>query len=167
MSETMRLHATTISLNGTAVMIRGASGAGKSDLALQLLESSGTGLTGQTITTTLVADDQTVLRCEGETILVSCPEAIAGLLEIRGHDVLNLEAVQNVPLVLVVDLRPAAHIERLPQPEDMFTQILGISIPNVLIDPSKPSAASRLRVAWASLATQPKQLQAPLAHLAR
>lgn len=157
MSETMRLHATTLSLNGTAVMIRGASGSGKSDLTLQLLETTGTGLTGQTITTLLVADDQTALRREGETILASSPETIAGLLEVRGHDVLEVEAVQNVPLVLVVDLRPAAQIERLPQPEDMFTQILGLPIPNILIDPSKPSAASRLRVAWARLALQQKQ----------
>ncbi len=157
MSETLRLHATTISLNGTAVMIRGASGAGKSDLALQLLETKGTGLTGKTITTTLVADDQTVLHREGETILTSCPETIAGLLEVRGHDVLHVEAVQNVPLVLVVDLKPFAQIERLPQPEVMLTQILGLAIPNIMIDPAKPSAVSRLRAAWARLAMQQKQ----------
>jgi HPr kinase/phosphorylase len=157
MSETMRLHATTLSLNGTAVMIRGASGSGKSDLALQLLEANGTGLTGYSITTALVADDQTVLRREGETILTSSPETIAGLLEVRGHDVLDVKALQNVPLVLVVDLRPAAQIDRLPQPEDMFTQILGLPIPNIMIDPAKPSAASRLRVAWARLSSQQKQ----------
>jgi HPr kinase/phosphorylase len=151
MSDTMRLHATTISLNGTAVMIRGGVGTGKSDLALQVLEASGTGLTGHTIVTALVADDQTLLRREGDTILVSCPEKIAGLMEVRGHDVLLVETVQNVPLVLVVDLRPAAHIERLPQPEDMLTQILGLSIPAIAIDPSKPSAAARLRLAWARL----------------
>lgn len=157
MSETMRLHATTVSLNGTAVLIRGASASGKSDLALQLLETHGTGLTGQTIITALVADDQTILRRDAETILASCPDNIAGLLEVRGHDVLDVEAVQNVPLVLVVDLRPAAQIERLPQPEDMFTEILGLAIPNILLDPAKPSAASRLRVAWARLAVLQKQ----------
>jgi HPr kinase/phosphorylase len=157
MSETLQLHATTISLNGTAVMIRGASGSGKSDLALQLLESSGTGLTGKAISTVLIADDQTILRREGETILASCPESIAGLLEVRGHDVLQVAAVQNMPLVLVVDLRPFAQIERLPQPEDMLTQILGLVIPSIMIDPIKPSAAARLRVAWARLALQQKQ----------
>lgn len=157
MSETLRLHATTISLNGTAVMIRGASGSGKSDLALQLLESTGTGLTGQAITTALVADDQTILRREGETILASAPETIAGLLEVRGHDVLHVEAVQGMPLVLIVDLRLSAQIERLPQPEDMLTQILGLAIPSILIDPTKSSAASRLRVAWARLALPQKQ----------
>jgi HPr kinase/phosphorylase len=157
MSETLRLHATTVSLNGTAVLIRGASGSGKSDLALQVLESSGTGLTGQTITTALVADDQTMLRREGDTLLASCPDTISGLLEVRGHDVLQLEALQNVPLVLVVDVRPFSQIERLPQPEDMQTQILGMDIPNIMIDPAKPSAASRLRVAWARLALTQKQ----------
>jgi HPr kinase/phosphorylase len=157
MNETLRLHATTLSLNGTAVMIRGPSGSGKSDLALQVLESNGTGLTGRIIATALVADDQSLLRREGNTILASCPDTIAGLLEVRGHDVLQLEAVQNVPLVLVVDVRPFTQIERLPQPEDMRTQILGIDIPNIMIDPAKPSAASRLRVAWARLAVLQKQ----------
>jgi HPr kinase/phosphorylase len=157
MSETLRLHATTVSLNGTAVMIRGASGTGKSDLALQLLESTGNGLTGQPITTVLVADDQTILSRRGEIIYASCPDTIAGLLEVRGHDVLQVEAAQNLPLVLVVDLRPSAQIERLPQPEDMLTQILGLAIPNIMIDPAKASAASRLRVAWARLALKQKQ----------
>jgi hypothetical protein len=59
--------------------------------------------------------------------------------------------VQNVPLALVVDLRPAAQIERLPQPEDMVTQILGVMIPRIDIDPTKASAAARLRLAWARL----------------
>jgi HPr kinase/phosphorylase len=159
MSETLSLHATTVSLNGTAVMIRGASGMGKSDLALQLLESTGNGLTGQPINTVLVADDQTILSRRGEIIYASCPDTIAGLLEVRGHDVLQVEAVQNLPLVLVlvVDLRPSAQIERLPQPEDMLTQILGLAIPNIMIDPAKASAASRLRVAWARLALKQKQ----------
>jgi HPr kinase/phosphorylase len=151
MADTLRLHGTTISLDGTAVLIRGAAGTGKSDLALQILEAPGTGLTGHAITTTLVADDQTILRRDGNIILASCPETIAGLLEVRGQDVIVVDCVQNVPLVLVVDLRPFAQIERLPQPEDMQTQILGISIPVIAIDPAMPAAAARLRVAWARL----------------
>lgn len=157
MSDTLRVHATTVSLNGTAVMIRGAAGTGKSDLALQLLEASGTGLSGKNIAATLVADDQTILRRDGETVLTSAPDSIAGLFEVRGHDVLNIGSVQNIPLVLVVDLRPASQIERLPQPEDMLTQILGLSVPNIAIDPAKPSAAARVRVAWARLALQQNQ----------
>ncbi len=151
MSDSIRLHATTIGLNGTAVMIRGAVGSGKSDLALQILEAPGTGLSGQTIKATLIADDQTMLRLEGGIVFASCPENIEGLLEVRGHDVLQLESVQHVPLALVVDLRPAAQIERLPQLEDMVTQILGVTIPRIDIDPTKASAATRLRLKWARL----------------
>jgi HPr kinase/phosphorylase len=153
----MRVHATTVSLNGTAVMIRGAAGTGKSDLALQLLEASGTGLSGKNIAVTLVSDDQTILQRGEDAVLTSAPDTILGLLEVRGQDVLNVDTVQNVPLVLVVDLRPASQIERLPQPEDMLTQILGLAIPNIAIDPSKPSAAARVRVAWARLAFKQNQ----------
>ncbi len=153
----MRIHATTVSLNGTAVMIRGAAGTGKSDLALQLLETAGTGLSGKNVTAVLVADDQTILQRDGDSVLTSAPDTISGLLEVRGQDVLNVDTVQNVPLVLVVDLRPASQIERLPQPEDMLTQILGLAFPNIAIDPSKPSAAARVRVAWARLALSQNQ----------
>jgi HPr kinase/phosphorylase len=151
MSDSQRVHATTISLNGTAVMLRGGSGSGKSDLALQILETSGTGLTGQIITTALVADDQTVLLRQGQVILASAPDSIKDLLEVRGQGVLDVKAVQNVPLVLVVDLKPFARIERLPQPEDLQTYILGLSVPLISIDPTTPSAAARLRTAWANI----------------
>jgi HPr kinase/phosphorylase len=151
MSDSQRVHATTISLNGTAVMLRGGSGSGKSDLALQILETSGTGLTGQIITTALVADDQTVLLRQDQVILASAPDSIKDLLEVRGQGVLDVKAVQNVPLVLVVDLKPFARIERLPQPEDLQTHILGLSVPLISIDPTTPSAAARLRTAWANI----------------
>jgi HPr kinase/phosphorylase len=151
MSDSQRVHATTISLNGTAVMLRGGSGSGKSDLALQILETSGTGLTGQIITTALVADDQTVLLRQDQVILASAPDSIKDLLEVRGQGVLGVKAVLNVPLVLVVDLKPFARIERLPQPEDLQTHILGLSVPLISIDPTTPSAAARLRTAWANI----------------
>ena len=49
-SET--LHASTVALDGRAVLISGPSGSGKSDLALRLLDRG----------FTLVSDDQTIVR---------------------------------------------------------------------------------------------------------
>lgn len=144
------LHATCISLNGTGVLIRGGSGSGKSGLALQLLESAGTGLTGEVITVELVSDDQTELVVQNGRIYASPPHAIAGLLEIRGQTISRLGFVRNVPVVLVVDLKSANRIERLPDVSDMMTNLLGITLACVAIDPEHPSAAARLRVAWAT-----------------
>jgi HPr kinase/phosphorylase len=147
--SSLRLHATCISLDGTAVLIRGGSGSGKSSLALQVLESAGTGLTGELIKVDLVSDDQTELVVRNGLIYASPPHAIAGLLEIRGQMISRLAFVRDVPVVLVVDLKSASRIERLPEASDMVTDILGVTVACVAIDPEHPSAAARLRVAWA------------------
>lgn len=143
------LHATTIGLNGTAVLIRGPSGSGKSSLALQLLETSGTGLTEQPITATLVSDDQTELKKREGCIYASPPAALAGLIEVRGQGILTSAYLSDLPVVLVVDLKPASEIERLPENSEMIVEILGVAIKSVAIDPTHMSAPSRLRVAWA------------------
>jgi HPr kinase/phosphorylase len=152
--EKTLIHATTISINGTAVVIRGASGSGKSDLALQVLEMPATGLTGQTLDVALVSDDQTLIWLDGQNIMAAAPENIQGLLEVRGHGILQLQSVGPVPVVLIVDLKPAAAIERLPEMTDLSTILLGKNCPAITIDPGKVSAAARLRTAWAKLSKQ-------------
>jgi HPr kinase/phosphorylase len=147
--STLCLHATCISLNGTGVLIRGGSGSGKSSLALQLLETAGTGLTGEVIKVDLVSDDQTELVVQNGKVYASPPHAIAGLLEIRGQMITRLDFVRDVHVVLVVDLKSANRIERLPEASDMVAEILGVPLACVAIDAEHPSAAARLRVAWA------------------
>jgi serine kinase of HPr protein (carbohydrate metabolism regulator) len=70
-SET--LHASTVALDGRAVLVTGPSGSGKSDLALRLLDRG----------FKLVSDDQTMIRLDGERLLASPPANIAGKLEVR------------------------------------------------------------------------------------
>ena len=68
------VHASTVALDGRAVVIMGPSGSGKSDLALRLLDRG----------FTLVSDDQTVVKKNGDRLVASAPPTIAGKLEIRG-----------------------------------------------------------------------------------
>jgi HPr kinase/phosphorylase len=143
------VHATTISLNGGGVMIRGASGAGKSSLALAVLETLGTGLSAQMIKASLVSDDQTELALLNGVVYASAPVPLEGLLEIRGQGLLTVDFLRNIPLCLVVELKPVVEIERMPHPDAMVTEILGVTLPCTAIDPGGPAAASRLRVAWA------------------
>ncbi len=145
------VHATTISINGTGVLICGPSGSGKSSLALQLLESTGTGLTPHALEVRLVADDQTELTESEGKLFAAAPAPIIDLLEIRGVGILKLPAVSHVPLCLVVTLKPFAEIERLPNAANMFTNVLGVTLPRVYIDANTNAAAARLRVAWARL----------------
>ncbi len=102
----MNVHASCVAVNGQAVLLMGAAGVGKSDVALRLMTEGAL----------LVADDQTILTLEGEHVLASPPPALAGMIEVR-HVGLRQEVPysQNVPLGLVVELWPLGHaLERLP-----------------------------------------------------
>ena len=94
MSEPLLMHGTAVAIEGRAVLLRGASGAGKSDLGLRLIDAGGR----------LIADDQSELCRSGDTIVVRAPAAIVGLIEVRGVGILRLDAIVDAPLALLVDL---------------------------------------------------------------
>lgn len=89
------LHASTVALNGRAVLITGASGSGKSGLALDLISRGAT----------LVADDRTwVERGPDGTLTARAPDAITGRIEARGIGILALPDHGPARVVLTVDL---------------------------------------------------------------
>src|SRR5690349_22923158 len=96
------LHASAVATEGRAVLISGPSGAGKSDLALRLLDRG----------FTLVSDDRTLIRKDGERLIASAPPNIAGKLEIRGIGIVDMDTVSDVPVALFVEL--TSEIQRLP-----------------------------------------------------
>ncbi|MFO1209558.1 MAG: serine kinase [Amaricoccus sp.] len=104
-ADSLTVHGSAVAFAGRGILILGASGAGKSQLALGLI---GRGAA-------LVADDRVVLTRRGAALVATAPAAIAGLVEARGLGILRLPAVPEAPLALVLDLdRPAA--ARMPQP---------------------------------------------------
>jgi serine kinase of HPr protein (carbohydrate metabolism regulator) len=128
------MHATTVAIGGRAVLITGASGAGKSDLALRLLDRG----------FTLVSDDQTVVRRDGDRLLASAPPQIAGKLEVRGIGILDVETTTDVPVALLVELSVA--MDRLPD-ETRERSVLGLALPLVTIDAMTASAPAKLALA--------------------
>ena len=148
MHEEALIHGTCLAIGEDGVLLLGQPGAGKSDLALRLIDGSGTGLTGALRTASLVADDQVSIRkSEDGGLIASAPTALAGKLEIRGLGIAELPHVPAVALKLAVRLTPAAEIERLPDLAKARMDILGIGVPLVLIDPEKASAPARIRAA--------------------
>jgi serine kinase of HPr protein (carbohydrate metabolism regulator) len=127
-------HASTVAVDGRAVLITGPSGSGKSDLALRLLDRG----------FTLVSDDQTIVRREGNKLIASAPPNIAGKLEIRGVGIVEMDTVKDVPVALVVQL--TSEIERLPD-ERRERPVLGIKLPLVSVDALTASAASKVALA--------------------
>jgi serine kinase of HPr protein (carbohydrate metabolism regulator) len=131
-SETV--HASTVALEGRAVLISGPSGSGKSDLALRLLDRG----------FTLVSDDQTIVRRDGDRLIASSPPTIRGKLEIRGIGIVEMESVDDVPIGLYVEL--TSEITRLPD-DRRERPVLGVRLPLVSVDALTASAASKVSLA--------------------
>jgi HPr kinase/phosphorylase len=89
-----------------AVLLMGASGAGKSDVALRLIAMGAR----------LVADDQTQLFAEGGHLFAAAPPSLHGRMEIRGVGILAMTPAEPAPIILAVRLDETADIPRLPEP---------------------------------------------------
>jgi len=129
------VHGSCVAIDGLGVLLRGPSGSGKSDLALRLIDEGGR----------LVADDQVEVSRVGDRVVASAPAALAGMLEVRGQGIVNIDPVATIPLTLVVDIAAADTIERLPEPAT--AQICGIDLPLLRLDPFTASAPAKLRLA--------------------
>ena len=136
MADTLLVHATTVAIDNRAVLLRGPSGSGKSDLALRLIDAGAR----------LVADDRSELRRDGDAILVSAPQTIAGLIEVRGIGILRVDFLASVRLSLVVDLVAPQAVERMP--EQLSETILGLAVPVLALSPFEASAPAKLRFAF-------------------
>jgi hypothetical protein len=134
--DRVQIHASCVALSGVAVLLRGPPGAGKSDLALRLVDGGGM----------LVADDLCEIRREGDHLLADLPAAVEprfrGRIELRGIGFLTLPYAGATPLSLVADLTS------VPGRSDSLGEAvyLGIALRLVVLDPFRVSAAARLRL---------------------
>ncbi len=140
---------TTIARNGFAVLITGRSGQGKSDLALRaiamplLLPDETTAAPFR-----LVADDQTILKRQGDTVFTSAPENLRGLLEVRGIGIITAPVTADVPLTLIAELS-GEPVERMPVYPGAQQDMLGQQVDVVEIAPFEASATLKLALALA------------------
>lgn len=111
------------------VLIEGSSGAGKSDLALRTLNHG----------FRLVADDRVLVWTSAGRLFGRAPASLAGLIEVRGLDVIATTALGLAEIMLVMR---CGTFDRIP--ERHFTLIEGVSIPVLALDPSAPSAPAKL-----------------------
>lgn len=140
LAECATVHGVMLDVLGMGVLITGVSGAGKSELALELI-SRGSGL---------IADDVVELyRVGPENIDGRCPALLKDFLEVRGLGVLNIRSIfgesalrPRKALKLIVHLeRPGSGeppAERLPL-KPGSESILGVQLRKVSI----PVAAGR------------------------
>ncbi len=129
------IHATCVAFReGGAVLLLGPCGAGKSDLALRLIDRGAE----------LVADDQVRLRCEAGGLYASAPETIAGLIELRGVGIVKMPFRASAQIRLATELVGASEVERMPQKQSRLLE--GVTIPLLRLFPFEASAP--LKVEW-------------------
>lgn len=119
----------------TGVLLFGPPGAGKSDLALRLIDRGAR----------LVADDQTYLSLQDGKLWAQAPESLAGRMEVRGLGILHMPHEEKVEVTACFQLVEAASIERLP--EKKSRSFLGVSLPSLDLFPFEASADAKLRLA--------------------
>ena len=141
LAESTTAHGVFLDVLGMGVLIKGDSGVGKSELALELI-SRGSGL---------VADDVVELyRVGPEAVEGRCPELLRDFLEVRGLGVLNIRTIfgeaalrprKNVKLIVQLERLSSTDArsgERLPL-QDSHEAVLGVEIRRVNL----PVAAGR------------------------
>jgi HPr kinase/phosphorylase len=121
------VHASAVLTGARAVLIRGPAGAGKSRFALALIAAAQTGLLQFA---RLVGDDRVHLEpCHGR-LLVRPAATLAGLIELRGLGIRQLEHEPAAVVGLVVDLA-AEDAERLPAASE--ATIAGVRLPRIAV----------------------------------
>ena len=127
---------TLVSVNGTGVLLRGASGTGKSDTALMLLRDGHR----------LVADDGVDVRAVDGRLTGRSPADTPWLLCLRGPGLVNVaRRFGRDAIAMSAPIGWALELSRESRPATSATDwqsvvIAGIRIPQMAISPDRPVA---------------------------
>ena len=136
------LHASCVAIDGRGVLLTGASGAGKSDLALRLIDRGAS----------LVGDDGLVIEARDGRLHARPGPNIEGQMEVRGLGILAFPW-NEAPLALAVALDQT--VPRMPDEMLPFRQIEGLTLPLIALDPFESSAPVKVEKALAMYGLEP------------
>jgi HPr kinase/phosphorylase len=151
------IHGVLVEVYGVGVLLRGDSGIGKSETAIELIKRGHS----------LVADDAVeIKRVSNITLLGSAPPVIRHFIELRGigvvdvHNLFGISAVKEVSKIdLVIELEQWVenkHYDRMGL-ENYTTEILGLNIPMLTV-PVRPGRNLAVVVEVAAMNQQQKGL---------
>ena len=137
------MHGVFLNIHGKGVIIKGDSGIGKSEIALELVKRGHL----------LVADDAVELYHIGQKIVGKAPAVLANLLEIRGIGVIDVSKMFGISAILdrndvdlVIQLErwvPSREYTRVGVEEnDISEDVLGIKIPKIVVPVSSGRSMS-------------------------
>ncbi len=128
----MRMAASCVAWHGQAVLLRGPSGSGKSDLCWRAILQCGADL---------VADDGVMIERQGDKIFAQ--PALPGLLELRGVGIIKIAHVASAEVRLIVELQ--TDMPRMADPN--FDELFGVKLPHLRLDAMQAMAPHRLQIA--------------------
>jgi HPr kinase/phosphorylase len=132
---TTLLHATCVAVGGRGVLLTGASGSGKSDLALRLIDRGAV----------LVADDGVAVHVSRGRLIATAGPNIAGQIEVRGLGILALPFQQDACLTLCIALDQP--VPRMPDEYLPMRVVEGIGLPVLALDAFEASAPVKVEKA--------------------
>lgn len=133
MSDSLIRQATCVAIRGSALLIEGPPGIGKSTLALQLIDRGAV----------LVGDDGVSLSVRDGSLYAAPPPRTAGLIEVRNVGLIEMPA-REAPIALLLQLDSAAPRFIDSAPSEIIAEI---AIPALAFDPALPAAAIRAEIA--------------------
>ncbi len=126
-------HGVLLSMNGKGVLIRGESGIGKSEVALELIRRGHQ----------LVADDRVDCYQIHNSIVGRAPRILEGMLEIRGVGIIDVARMYGANTTLkranvdvVVELTPwdtNANYDRVGIEQTKYENILDVEVPKIIL----------------------------------
>lgn len=136
------IYGTCISLRADAAILKGASGSGKSDLALRFIFG-----TPAELGPALVADDQIHVVAKDGQLIASAPATIAGRIEVRGIGIVSVPHREQARVRLIVQLVDYDDVPRLPPSPLPSETVCGIALPVLSLAPFESSAHLKLMLA--------------------
>ena len=127
------IQGSAVAIRGRALLILGPPGAGKTSLALALIDRGAT----------LIGDDGITLARTGNRVIAAPPPNIAGLLEVRNVGIIKLPTT-SAPVALALQLSRDAprHVEAAKT-----LMLEGAGVPSLAFFPG--DAIQALRAEWA------------------
>ncbi len=132
MAPKILIHGVLVDLFGIGMLLRGESGMGKSEIALELIHSGHR----------LVADDVVEVRKVGGRLIGRAPHPTQYLLEVRGIGIVDVRCLYGVGVViqeknieLIVDLEYIETYNRreIRDSEEQYAEILGTNVRSTVL----------------------------------
>lgn len=142
-NNNQNFHASVVDVAGFGILILGESGAGKSSLALGIIEK----YSDPNTNACLIADDQVFLdKNSVGKIVARTPPSIAGKLEIYGFGIVDVAYKNDTLVGLVVELIDQDQVVRMPKPA--VIEILGVDVPHLHVPSRYEAQGLRIISAW-------------------